>query len=161
MEGLKAPNIKKPEFVSEVVVKVRPEIKVVSLSGKGDPLETFDHKISEVFSWLGDKWVQVGHTLGVYYKDRREVGVENVEWDACVPVDKEVKTDGELKYQILPETRVVSLMLTGGYDLIGPALKYLEAVTETNGIKTSLPLTEVYLEEGEHPVTELQYLVKE
>ena len=161
MKTLKAPNIKKPDFVSDVSIKVRPEIKVVSLAGMGDPLETFDHKVSEVFAWLGDKWVRVGNTLGVYYKDRRNVGVENVEWDACVPVDKEVKTEGELKYQVLLEKKVASLTLTGGYDLIGPALKYLEAVTEANGIKTSWPLTEVYLEEGERPVTELQYLVKE
>ncbi|MBI2019503.1 GyrI-like domain-containing protein [Candidatus Daviesbacteria bacterium] len=161
MKILRTPKITKPEFLSEVIVKIRPEIKVVSLSGKGEPLEAFNHKISKVFTYLADKRVKTGHVLGIFYQDRRKVGVENETWDACVSVDKEIITNDEFKYLNLPEVKVASVILTGSYALIGQALSYLESVTQVNGIKTSWPLTEIYLEEGKEPVTELQYFVKE
>jgi len=160
---LKLQTIEKPEFVSEVVIKIRPKLKVVCLPGQGDPMKTFDKRLAQVLSWLEGKGIKPaeGPTLGIYYKNRAEVGVENVEWDACVPVEEKVNTKGEVKFEVLPERKVATVVLTGGYDLIGPALKYLEQVTEENGIQTKWPLTEVYLEEGENPVTELQYFVKE
>jgi len=158
-----AKRIEKPDFVSEVTVKTRPEIRVVSLSGKGDPTTTFDKRLSQVFSWLKRKGIKLaeGPTLGIYYKNRAEVGVENVEWDACVPTEGVVDAEGEVKFQTLPEGKVASVVLTGGYDLIGPALKYLEQVAKENELQIEWPLTEIYLKEGKNPVTELQYFIKE
>lgn len=161
MKTLRAPNIGRPEFLSEVTIKLRPGIKVVSLSGKGDPLEAFEHKISKIFAYLEDKKVKADHALGIFYQDRRKVGVENEIWDACVSIDKEIDTNNEFKYYVLPEAKVASVILTGSYALIGQTLDYLESVTQANGIKTSWPLTEIYLEEGKEPVTELQYFIKE
>jgi len=163
METLKSKKIEKPDFVDEVTVKTRPELKVVSLSGKGDPMETFDERLSQVFSWLKHKDIKPveGITLGIYYKNRAKVGVENVEWDACVPVEEVVDTGGEVKFEALPKRKVASVVLTGDYNLIGPALKYLEQVVKENSLQTEWPLTEIYLKEGESPVTELQYFVKE
>jgi DNA gyrase inhibitor GyrI len=154
---------KRPDFLSEIVIKIRPELKVVSLSGRGDPMKTFDEKLSQVLSWLERKDIEPAEApaLGIYYKNRAEVGVENVEWDACIPVREMVDTEGKVKFQTLPERKVASVVLTGDYNLIGPALKYLEQVTNDNGVQTEWPLTEIYVEEGEKPVTELQYFVKE
>lgn len=58
MEILKAPDIAKPEFVTELTVKERPEIKVVSLSGKGDPMKAFDEEVAKVISWLEAKGIK-------------------------------------------------------------------------------------------------------
>jgi effector-binding domain-containing protein len=160
--NFKAISAEKPDFVSEVVIKTRPKMRVVSLSGRGDPMRTFDNRLKQVYEWLKGKGIKPADipSLGIYYKNRAEVGVENVEWDACVPVNETIEAEGDLKFQMLPEAKVASTTLSGGYDLIGPALKYLEAVTKANNIKTKWPLTEVYLREGEKPVTELQYLVE-
>lgn len=160
MKILKAPEIPKPKFVSEVIVKERPEIKVVSLFGKGDPMISFDKRAAEVISWLKRKGVKsVGPTLGIYYLNRTEVGVENVVWDACVPVAEPIAAESKFKFQVLPSAEMISVVLTGGYDLIGPALTYMNRVTEAREIKTRSPLTEIYLREGEEPITELQYFI--
>lgn len=162
METLNNHSIEKPEFCSEVTRKTRSVIKAVTISGKGDPMLTFDEKAAKSYRLLEQKGVKpAGHTFGVYYLNRGEVGVENVEWDACVPITEDVEFGGGMEIKQFPEAEVVATTLTGGYDLIGPALKYLEAVAQANGIKTKWPLTEVYIEEGEKPVTELQYLVEE
>jgi effector-binding domain-containing protein len=162
MEILKVPDIPRPEFVSEIVIKERPEIKAISLSGKGNPTVNFDPKAAEIFAWLERKGIKpAGHTLGIYYLKRNEVGVDNVVWDACVPVKEEIPVEGDLKFQVLPPAQVSGIVLTGGYDLIGPALKYMDNVLEAKGIKTKWPLTEVYLQEGKEPITELQYFVLE
>ena len=163
METLKSQRVEKPEFVSEVVIKTRPEMRIISLSGEGDPMKTFDKRLAQVFSWMESRGILPvkGSTLGIYYKNRAKVGVENVKWDACVPIEEVIDTEGEVRFQTLPEKKVASVVLNGGYNLIGSALKYLEQVAEENGIQTNWPLTEIYLEEGERPVTELQYFVKE
>jgi effector-binding domain-containing protein len=161
MEKLKSFDIVRPEFVSEVVIKARPEMMAVCLSGRGDPMETFDEKAAKVHVWLKRRGIEpAGPTFGIYYKDRGEVGVENVEWDACVPVGEKAEAERDLKLQKLPGAEVVSAVLTGGYDLIGDSIDYLRAVSQANDIKTRWPLTEIYLEEGEEPVTELQYFVE-
>lgn len=162
MEKLKASEVLKPKFVSEVEIKTRPEMRVVSLPGKGDPMRAFNKKARKLYEWLSKKEIKpIGPTLGIYYLNRDEVGVENIKWDACVPVSEQVETEGEIKFQALSEAKVVSTILTGGYDLIGPALKYLEAVAQVNGVEARWPLTEIYLQEEEEPVTELQYFVFE
>jgi len=162
MEKLKAPEITRPEFLSETTLKTRPEMKVISLPGKGDPRVTFDKKAEKLYTWLEDREIKpVGPTLGIYYLNRDEVGVENIEWDACVPVGRDLEIEGEIKFQALPESKVASVILNGGYDLIGSALKYMEAVLEANGIKHKWPLTEIYLKEDEELVTELQYFVED
>ncbi len=161
MEILKAGSIEKPKFCSNVTRKTRPEIKAVTISGKGDPMLTFDEKAARVHRLLEEKGVKpAGHTFGIYYLNRGEVGVENVEWDACIPITDEFEVGEGMKVKQFPETEVVATTLTGGYDLIGPALKYLESVAQANGVRTKWPLTEVYIEEGEKPVTELQYFVE-
>jgi len=162
METLKNSSIERPEFCSEVARKTRPEIKAVTISGKGDPMLTFDEKAARIHRLLEQKGVKpAGHTFGVYYLNRDEVGVENVKWDACVPIIDDVEVGEDMEVKQFPETEVVATILTGGYDLIGPALKYLEKVAQANGVKVEWPLTEVYLKEGEKPVTELQYFLKE
>lgn len=151
-------SVEKPTFVSKFEQKIRPSIKIVSLSGKGDPMLTFDQKVAKISSWLDTRGiVRSGPILGIYYNNRTEVGVENVEWDACIPIDNKVEIEGDLKYQELPRARVVSVVLTGDYGLIGPALKWMESEATAKGIKTKWPLTEVYLREGSEPITELQY----
>jgi len=153
-------NLERPQFVSEVELKDRAAIKFVSLSGKGDPMLSFDEKRDKVLSWLKSKGLSSnGYTFGIYYLKRGEVGVKNVEWDACVPVSERVETEGDYKYQELPETKVTSVVLTGGYNLIGPALKWMESETEARGIKTRWPLTEIYIREGDNTITELQYFL--
>jgi len=162
METLRTPTVEKPEFVSEVVIKTRPKIEVVSLAGKGDPMQTFDDKAQKLLNWLEEKGIKpAGPTLGIYYLNRDEVGVENVKWDACVPVEEPVEVEGDIRFQEFEESKVASTVLSGSYNLIGPALHYLEAVTKANGVKTKWPLTEIYLEEGEKSITELQYFVVE
>lgn len=103
----------------------RPEIKVFFLNGKGDPMKTFDATVGKVLAWLKSKGIKPSKalTLGIYYKNRAGVGVENVEWDACVPVEEIVEAEGNIKYQVLPKRIVSSVTLTGSYDLIGPALE--------------------------------------
>ncbi|MBI2314720.1 GyrI-like domain-containing protein [Candidatus Daviesbacteria bacterium] len=121
---------------------------------------SFDEKVARILYWLDSKRIAHSNpTLGIYYLYRDEVGVENVKWDACVPVSERVGTKGNFKYQKLPETKVTSVILTGGYDLIGPALKWMDSEAEARGIKTKWPLTEIYIREGDNPITELQYLV--
>lgn len=155
--------MEKPAFVSEFEQKIRPEMKVVSLSGKGDPMFSFDEKIAAILSWLETKGIRYNKPiLGIYYLHRDEVGVENIKWDACVPISNRVETEGEYKYQELPQADIVSVVLTGGYDLIGPALKWLEDQAKAKNIKIKWPLTEIYLHEGDEPITELQcFVVKE
>jgi len=161
MEILKNNSTEKPEFCSEVVRKTKPDTKAVTISGKGDPMLTFDEKAARIHRLLEQRGVKpAGHTFGVYYLNRGEVGVENVEWDACVPVADEVGVGEGMEVKHFPEAEVVATTLTGVYGLIGPALKYLETIAHANGVKTKWPLTEVYLEEGEKTVTELQYLVE-
>lgn len=153
-------SIEKPAFVSDFEHKTRPAMKIVSLSGKGDPMFSFDEKIASILSWLETKGLgQNKPTLGIYYLYRGEVGVENVKWDACVPISNKVETEGEYKYQELPQADIVSVILTGGYDLIGPALKWLEDQAKAKNIKIMWPLTEIYLQEGNEPITELQCFV--
>lgn len=154
-------KIKKPSFVSKVIRRQRLPIRAVVVSGKGDPILSFDKKASWLIDRLSEKSIRpAGPIFGMYYTDRREAGVKNVKWEACVPVAPETVLGDDLKIKEFPETEVVSTTLTGGYDLIGPALEYLEAAVEASGLKTSWPLTEVYLNEGKTPVTELQYLLK-
>ncbi len=153
-------NIKKSQFVSEIELKNRPTIKLVSLSGKGDPALTFDTKMGKVLAWLKSKDLSpIGYAFGIYYLKRSEVGVENVKWDACVPVSEITETEGNFKYQELSATKVISVVLTGGYNLIGPALDWMESEAKAKGVKTKWPLTEIYIREGDEPITELQYLV--
>lgn len=153
-------TIKKPEFVSEVCVKDRPELKVLSVGGKGDPREAFDKKIDALLCRLSKMGVKpTGPAIGVFYSSRKRVGVENVIWDACAPVNDRFQVDGEFQFQIFPPARVASVTLTESYDLIEPALDYLEGFLLARGMSFSWPLTEIYLREGEQPITELQYLV--
>ena len=163
MEMLTAFGVTKPEFLSGIALRTRLGMSVISLSGKGDPQKTFDEAEKKLYIWLKNKGVKsVGPAFGIYYLDREKVGVENVEWDACVQVEKPIETEGDIRFQILPQRRVISTTLTGGYDLIGPALKYLEQVALANEINIRRPLTEIYLKEGgKVPVTELQYFVEE
>ncbi len=154
-------EIRKPTFVTEMEVKSRPEIKIISLKGKGEPLENFDSKAEELHLFLHQKGIEpAGPTLGVFYRDRREVGVDNVIWDAAVPVSEEIPVEGEIKFQTLEPAQISAVTLTGGYDLIGPALKYMEAVLQKQQLEWSWPLTEIYHTEGETPVTELQYFIQ-
>ncbi|RJQ24699.1 AraC family transcriptional regulator [Candidatus Parcubacteria bacterium] len=151
-------------LVTEVEQKIRPPIKVVSLSGKGDPRPQLGKEMAKIYSWLEKKGiVSVGPTFATFHTRRDEVGVENVEWDACVPisVNSEVETKDEFRCQELPGAKVISTTLTGSYDLIGEALNCMENQAKTRGIKTKWPLTEIYWKVGENPVTELQYLVDE
>ena len=162
METLKNNSVEKPGFCSEVIRKMRPAIEAITVFGKGDPMLTFDEKVARVYRLLERKGVRpAGHTFGVYYLNRGKVGVENVEWDACVPITDEVEVSKGMEVKQFPQAEVVTTILIGGYGLIGPALKYLEAVARANGVKIKWPLTEVYLKEGKKPVTELQYLVEE
>jgi len=161
MEVLKSNVIEKPKFVSDVTIKIRPEVQVISLHGKGDPMLSFDQTTVKIMEFLKGKTKPVGHTLGIYYTNRNIVGVKNVEWDSCVPVNEKVAISGDFKLQTLPSSKIASLVLNGSYDLIGPALKYLEAVTKTNNIPTTWPLTEIYFEGGPKFITELQYFITE
>ena len=162
MEILKNRSVEKPAFCSEVARKTRPDTKAVTISGKGDPMLTFDEKAARIHRLLEQRGVKAaGHTFGVYYLNRGEVGVDNVEWDACIPVEDKVEVGESMEIKQFPKAEIVATTLTGGYNLIGQALKYLEAVARVNGVKTAWPLTEVYLEEGKKPITELQYFVEE
>lgn len=135
-------------------------MKVVSLRGKGEPLENFDPKATELLRFLQKQGIKpAGPTLGIYYDNREEVGVDNVTWDAAIPVAAEVPVAGDIKFQILKEAPVSAVTLTGGYDLIGPALKYMEAVLQNRQLKWEWPLTEIYHNEKGIPVTELQYFI--
>lgn len=161
MKKLKASNITRPEYLSEAILKTRPELTVVYLSGEGDPIKTFDEKLEKLYNWLNDRNIKPsGPPMGIYYLDRDEVGVENVIWDACIPINQPLELEGEIGFQILFEAEVVSVTLTGPYDLIGSALRYLKAVSEAYGIKTKWPLTEIYHKVEEEPVTELQLFVE-
>ena len=156
-------RLDKPLFVSDMEQKTRPAMKVITLYGKGDPSLSFDNKLVEIHHWLKTKRISPSNTpsLGIFYKSRNEVGVENVEWDACVPVDDKVETESYFKYQELSEANVVSVILTGEYGLIGQALSWMENETKIKGIKMKWPLTEIYLKKGENPITELQYFIDE
>ena len=153
-------KVDKPPFCSESEYKERPAMQVLSLPGKGDPLLTFDAKVVEILEWLKQgNMVPTGPTLGIYYLNRQEVGVEQVVWEACVPVAPVLQGKSPFRYQELPRVKVASTVLTGGYDLIGSALHYLEQVAKDQGKKISFPLTEIYLREEKQPITELQYVV--
>ena len=152
-------SIKKPKFVSDVEIFVRPKMKAVFLSGTGDPLKTFDEKLEAIFDWLKSKNIKINNkpTFGIYYKDRDKAGVENVEWDACVPLSENYKNEKKFKIKIIPKTKVINITLLGGYELIRKALDYLDKVAKGNNIKYKLPLIEIYLKESKSPITQLQY----
>lgn len=162
MEVFKCSEIEKPNFISDVVKKQRKSINALTIEGMGDPLLTFDNKILIIKEYLKSKCIKPnGHTFGVYYLNRNDVGVNNVKWDACVPIsNNKIKLSNEIKLKEFPKSNVLSTTLTGDYDLIGSALEYLNSVAKTNNITTKLPLTEIYINEGEEPITELQLIVR-
>ena len=153
-------EIKKPSFLTEVELKLRPEIKVATLEGMGEPQEYFDPKAEKLIHFLKKKGVQqLSPILGIYYLDRRNVGVKNVIWDVAIQVENNIPVENNVKFKTLTEARVSSVTLTGSYDLIGPALKYMETILQQKQIKWKWPLTEIYLREGDIPITELQYFI--
>lgn len=149
----------KPNFVSKVVQKERPKTMAITIPGQGDPLITFDNKSKKILTYLQQRNTKpTGPTFGVYYTDRRDVGVKNVKWDACVPVKAKLDILREMIIKEFPNRQVISTTLTGSYDLIGPTIEYIDIVAKENDVIIKWPLTEIYLKEGQQPVTELQFL---
>lgn len=142
-----------PDYLSQARIKLRPRIKAIAIEGYGDPKESYSEKEKILKKWLRRKKEdypeinQNGSPFGVYYTSRMKAGVENVVWDACLPLNQEVHPEEKIKYRLLPETKVLSITLSGSYSLIGPSLKYMEKLAEENDNKIGWPLTEIYLEE--------------
>jgi DNA gyrase inhibitor GyrI len=150
----------KPNFLSEVEIKQKPRIRFLSLPGQDDPLLTFDEKTDSIISYLKEEKDDiVGNIFGIYYVDRREKGVENVKWDACIPIEDEFQVKKPFMYKELAPCKVSSIVLTGGYELIGDAIKWMEYRLREMNINTEWPLIEIYIKEGDTPITELQYTV--
>lgn len=150
-------KIEKQTHLSDAVIKSVPQKKVLTIQGEGNPMKTFDEKLSKVYEYLEGNNIEIPNTpsFGIYYKNRDEISVENVIWDACVEVNESIQSTNNLFYKVLPKQTVISTLLTGGYDLIGDAVHYLEKVAGNNNLKIKWELTEVYIKEGENPVTEL------
>ncbi len=161
MKKLDDLSIVRPNFITQAIVKVRPRIKAILTSGKGDPRQSFEEKVQGL-KWLisGRGLRPAGPAFGVYYDNPETVGIENIRWDACLPVPLILQGSADIVFREYPGVTVVSVEVTGSYDRIGMAIRYLEKVTQANSIRTSWPLTEVYLEEGENPLTELQFFVQ-
>lgn len=150
----------RPTFVSEVEIKDKPLTRFVCLSGEKDPMITFNPKRDFILDFLKKQNVEViGDSFGIYYIDRRQYGVEKVKWDACVPVNQKIEVELPCMYKELPTCKVSSTILTGGYDLIGEALKWMEYRLKEMNIKTEWPLIEIYITEDDIPITELQYTI--
>jgi len=150
----------KPDFLSEVEIKEKTLTRFVSLPGQGDPLLTFDQNVDSILNYLRNEKTNItGDTFGIYYVDRREHGVENVIWDACIPIKKVFQVKEPFKYKELNPCKVSSVVLIGGYELIGEAIKWMEYRLKEMKIDTKWPLIEIYIREGDTPITELQYIV--
>jgi len=147
-------NVGRPDFVGEVVLKTRPKIEALAISGSGDPMLTFDDKLDDILRLLKN------HTslhFGIFYKNRDVVGIDNVEWDACVMTSEKINGMSSIRRIELPEIDIASITLTGPYSLIGDAIEFMKVVLSENNVEVDLPLYEMYLKEGKNPVTELQY----
>lgn len=156
-------SVTKEPHLSDAIIKNIPQIKVLTIQGEGDPIKTFDEKLSKVYEYLDKNNIEIldKPSFGIYYKNRDEVSVENVIWDACVEINNPIKSTDKLIYKELPNQVVLSTILTGGYDLIGDAVHYLEKVAEKSNLEIKWELTEVYIQEGKNPVTELWFPVVE
>jgi effector-binding domain-containing protein/ribosome-associated toxin RatA of RatAB toxin-antitoxin module len=82
-----------------------------------------------------------GPTFAIYYSDSKT----NWELDACVPVDKAGKDDGNIKTGELKAGNAVVANYWGNYDKMGDAWKGLQAYMDANGKKATGPPWEVYL----------------
>lgn len=156
-------NVAKQMHLSKAVLKNIPNKKVLTIQGEGDPMKTFDEKLSRLHEYLEKNNIEVMDkpSFGIYYKNRGEIGVENVIWDACVEINSPVKGTDKLIYKEFPNQVVLSTILTGGYNLIGDAVHYLEKVAEGSNLEIKWELTEVYIKEGKHPITELWFPIVE
>ena len=148
----------KPLFVSEVEIKNKTLTRFVCLPGEKDPMITFNPKRDSILDFLKKQNIKViNDSFGVYYIDRRKYGVEKVKWDACVPVRQKIEVEKPFLYKELPACKVSSVILTGGYDLIGKALEWMEYRLKEMNIEAKWPLIEIYVKEEDTPITELQY----
>ncbi len=147
--------MQRPKYLSKAKVTTRAKTGCLTIQGKGDPIVYFDKKIAEIYDWVERNSIKISDNppFGVYYRDRLKVGVENVIWDACVPVRE--KIESPFKFKVFSSKKVLSTILTGGYDLIGDGIDYLESFAKKKSLKLTWPLVEVYIKEGENPVTKL------
>lgn len=156
-------NINKQPHLSDATIKHIPLRKVLTIQGLGDPIKTFDNKLSRMYKYLESKNIELPDrpSFGIYYKNRDEVSVENVVWDACVELGEQIQGTKDFVYKEIPAQTVISTILTGGYDLIGDAVHYLENIADRNNLKIKWELTEIYIKEGKNPVTELWFPIVE
>jgi len=149
------------KHLSKAEVIVRPRIMCLALLGKGDPLKHFDDKVAVIQDWLHDTDTVKADSpvLGIFYNDRSVVGIDNVVWEACVPI-KDFILDSPYAFKIIPTTKVLTTRLSEGYDKIGDAIKHLESFSKKNDITLEWPLTEIYIQEGPNPITDIQMCIK-
>jgi len=157
-------NVTKQPHLSDATIKNVSQRKVLTIQGKGDPMKTFDDKLAKVYEYIEKNDVEIPNkpSFGIYYKNRDKASVGNVIWDACVEVSGTIQNANDYcTYKEIPEQLVISTILTGGYNLIGDAVHYLENIAKSNNLEIKWELTEVYIKEGENPVTELWFPIAE
>ena len=147
MRLIESAEFERPNYLSVAIDKQRKSINALTLSGRGDPLFTFDNTAAVIGKFIKAKGISTsGHTFGVYYLNRDIVGVDNEIWDVCFPInDLNVTSSEEIILKTFPKSHVLSTTIVGGYNYIGSALKYLNAIAKANLISVSWPLTEIYI----------------
>lgn len=152
----------KPGYLSEITRKTTLEIKVIYLELKGNPQDLDEQGVQPLIQTLEEhKITPIGPNMGIFYTNSDEVGMNNVEWDYCIPVLDEIEVKEPVKFKVLPPRKVASIVVHGTYSRIGDGYKLLQEWARKDGIELKWPLVEVYRKEApdyteEEYETELQ-----
>jgi effector-binding domain-containing protein len=96
----------------------------------------------------------------VIYGRASEPGVR-WEIDVCAPIATALSSTADIKFQEMPEERIVSVIHFGPYETLGDAYKTIDSFIEENGYVASSPPREIYLSEPDVPPELIQTLIEQ
>lgn len=131
------PKIEVKDIAAQKAVSIKTTVPSASIGQKMGEL------YGKLFSHLGNNSVQpAGHPFTVYYSYDPN---GNTEFEAGVPVSKDVQGTDEIKFKEYPAMKVLSTLYVGPYEKVGPVYEALKKYATDNKLETQPLSWEIYL----------------
>ena len=148
-------KVKKP-IPKEIRIKSLPGYRVLYLSGVGlDNAEEAENRLYWLIRSKG--FDSKENAILIYYDNPLKDLPEKINWNVCVPFNKEIKLEEDFKIMTLENERVASIIHKGSYDKINKTLNKLFKWISSNNYKISGNIREIHISNKE---VEIQIPIK-